>query len=160
MLSSRSAACSAVNLAGSDPRQRSSRESLVMNFCCSPPLQRRGFACVTGTTSSDPLVRRAELRLGASMHWRKIPPLKRRATATSLALDGERDGVAAAETQRGDSAMHVAALHFVQQRRQDTRAGSADGMPDGHGAAIHVYFRGIEMQFAGHGNCGCGKCFV
>src|SRR5579864_8107940 len=42
MASSRSAACSAVNLAGSEPRQRISSESSAMSSCCSPPLQRRG----------------------------------------------------------------------------------------------------------------------
>ena len=45
-------------------------------------------------------------------------------------LDGQRHGVAAAQAQRGDAAMHVAALHFVQQRRQNARARCADRVSD------------------------------
>src|SRR5579864_2955036 len=122
MASSRSAACSAVNLAGSDPRQSSSSES-------------------------------------SDMKWHRSSPLKRRATAAILPLNRERDGVAAAEAQRGDAAMHVAPLHFVQQSRQNPRAGSADGMPNGHGPAVHIYFRQVEVQLARHGERGRGKRF-
>ena len=77
-----------------------------------------------------------------------------------LPLDGQRDGVAAAQAQSGDSSMHVAPLQFVKQCRQDPRAGRADRMPDGHGAAIYIYFRRIEMQLARHGDCGGGKRLV
>ena len=30
-----------------------------------------------------------------------------------LALDGQRESIAAAEAQRGDSAMHITPLHFI-----------------------------------------------
>src|SRR5580700_894621 len=160
MLSSRRAACSAVNLAGSEPRQRSSRESSVMKFCCSSPLQKRGLSAKASKTCFAKSDGAGERPAEIIDTVETTPPLKRRATATSLPLDGERDGVAASEAQRGDSAMRVAALQFVQQRREDARAGSADRMADSHGAAVYVYFRGIEMQLARHGNRGGGKRFV
>ena len=55
-----------------------------------------------------------------------------------LALDGEGDGVAAAEAEGGDAAVDVAANHLVDEGDEDARAGGADGMADGDGAAIDV----------------------
>src|SRR5258707_3984149 len=60
-------------------------------------------------------------------------------------LDGESDGVAAAEAESGDAAFQVAALEFVEQRDEDARAAGADGMAESDCAAVDVYFFGIEL---------------
>ena len=78
----------------------------------------------------------------------------------SIALDGEGNGVAAAEAEGGDAALQVAALHFVEQRDQNARAGAPIGMTDGYRASVDVHFFGIELQFAGDRDGGDGKCLV
>ena len=40
-----------------------------------------------------------------------------------LALYGKRHGVASAQTESRNSAMHVASLHLIQQRHKNPRAG-------------------------------------
>ena len=57
------------------------------------------------------------------------------------------------KTQRRDPAMHVAADHFVDERYQHARAAGADGMSDGDGSSINVYFVGIEIEFLHHSQC-------
>src|SRR5271155_3760609 len=71
-------------------------------------------------------------------------------------FDGKRDGIASAEAEGGDAALEIAALQFVEQRDQDAGAGCADGMAERDGAAIDVYFFGIEPQHAGYGD-GCDR---
>ena len=44
------------------------------------------------------------------------------AMPTLRKLDGERDGVAAAEAESRDSALQITTLQFVEQRYQDARA--------------------------------------
>src|SRR2546425_11183749 len=72
----------------------------------------------------------------------------------------QRDGVAAAEAESGDAALEIAASELVEQRDENARAGSADGMTDGDGAAVHVDFFGIELQLARDGDGGDGEGFV
>ena len=67
-----------------------------------------------------------------------------------LALHGHRDGIPSAQAERGDAALHVAADHFVDQRDQHARAAGADGMADGHRAAVHIDFVRIQPEFAHH----------
>jgi hypothetical protein len=59
-----------------------------------------------------------------------------RACSGLVALDGESYGVAAAEAEGGDAAFEVAALEFEKQGHENTRARCADGMADGHRAAL------------------------
>src|SRR5277367_1447922 len=75
-------------------------------------------------------------------------------------FDGKRDGIASAEAEGGDAALEIAALQFVEQRDQDAGAGCADGMAEGDGAAIDVYFFRIELQHAGYGDGCYGERFV
>src|SRR3712207_1985479 len=56
----------------------------------------------------------------------------------SDALDAHRDGVAAAEAERGESRARVAVLHGVQQRREHARAARADRVAERDRAAVHV----------------------
>src|SRR5215472_11144901 len=78
----------------------------------------------------------------------------------SVALDGQGDGIAAAEAESGDAALEVAALEFIEQRKEDARAGSADGMAEGDRAAVDVDLIGIEAELARNGNGGDGEGFV
>ena len=57
-----------------------------------------------------------------------------------------RDAHAAADAERGEALLGVAALHFVQQRRQHARARSADRMADRDRAAVDVDDRRIPAQ--------------
>src|SRR5687768_8727721 len=54
-------------------------------------------------------------------------------------LDGQRDGVAAAEAKRRETGPGPAILHGVQQRRQHARAARADGVSERDRAAVHVH---------------------
>ncbi len=78
----------------------------------------------------------------------------------SRALDSEGDGIPAAKAESSDAALQVAALQFVQQRDQNARAGSADGMPERNGASIHVNLFRIELQLARNRDGSDGKCLV
>src|SRR5687768_16829377 len=53
-------------------------------------------------------------------------------------LDGQRDGVAAAEAQRGEAGSGPAILHRVQQRRQHARAARSDRVSERYRPAVHV----------------------
>src|SRR5262245_55070658 len=55
---------------------------------------------------------------------------------TSIALDAHGNAHAAADAQGGKSLLGVAPLHLEQQRVEHARAGSADRMPNGDGAAV------------------------
>src|SRR2546425_11844396 len=68
--------------------------------------------------------------------------------------------VAAAEAESGNPALEIAASELVEQSDENARAGSADGMADGDGAAIHVDFFGIEFELARDGDGGHGEGFV
>ena len=41
-------------------------------------------------------------------------------------------------------------LHRVQQRHEDARAAGADRVADGHGAAVHVHLREVDLQLREH----------
>src|ERR1019366_7874824 len=79
---------------------------------------------------------------------------------TLRALDGEGDGVAAAGAERGDSALQVAELQFVEQRDEKAGAGCANGMAKRDGAPVHVHFLGIELELPRDGDGGHGEGFV
>ena len=69
----------------------------------------------------------------------------------SNALDSQRHGVASAQAQRGNASLLAQPLQRVQQRSQNARSAGADGVTDGHRAALHVDLRRIEPQVAIHG---------
>src|SRR5438874_7834884 len=77
-----------------------------------------------------------------------------------LPFDGERDGVAPAQAERADSAMHVAALHFIQEGHENARARGPDGMSNGNRTAVNIDLGGIKTQFADDGDRLHGECFV
>src|SRR5690349_16676721 len=85
---------------------------------------------------------------------------KNKTSKKSDSLDGEGDGVAAAEAEGGDAALEVAALEFIKQADEDARSAGADGMAERDRAAVHVGFFGIELELARDGNRGHGKRFV
>ena len=57
-----------------------------------------------------------------------------------------RDAHAAADAQRGETLLGVAALHLEQQRVQDARARRADRMADRDRAAVDVDLAGIPAE--------------
>ena len=67
-------------------------------------------------------------------------------TFGSVALDAHGDAHAAADAQRGEALLGVAALHLVQQRVEHARAGGADRMADGDGAAVDVDLVGVPAE--------------
>ena len=79
---------------------------------------------------------------------------------SALSLDGHGDGVAAAETKRGDTLLRILTNQFVDQRDQDASAAGADGMPNGDSSTVHVDLVGIEAEFALHAECLDGEGFV
>ena len=69
------------------------------------------------------------------------------------ALDDRRGAHAAADAERGEAGREVAPLQLVEQRAQDHRAGGAQRMAHGDGAAVHVdlVVRHLEdLQVAQH----------
>src|SRR5712692_380234 len=78
----------------------------------------------------------------------------------SITLDGEGHGVSAAEAERGDAALQIAALQFVEQCDKDSCAACADRMAESDGAAIDVNFFGIELELARDGDGGNREGFV
>src|SRR6185437_6915520 len=68
------------------------------------------------------------------------------AGACSLPLHAHGNAHAAADAERCEALLGVALLHLVEQRRQDARAGCADRMADGDGAAIDVDLGGIPGE--------------
>ena len=63
-------------------------------------------------------------------------------------LDNHRDSLAAPNTERSQSAVHIAAMHLVYQCRQDPRPTGTDRMTQRHGAAIDVDAIGIQFEFS------------
>ena len=57
---------------------------------------------------------------------------------SEAALDRERDGLAAAQAERRDSASQTAILQRIEQRRQHARARGAERVSQRDGAAIDV----------------------
>src|ERR1700693_1809149 len=78
----------------------------------------------------------------------------------SETLDREGHGVSAAQAERGDSALQIAALQFVEQGDKDSRATRADRMAESDGAAVYVHFFGIELELASDGDGGNRESFV
>src|SRR2546426_718507 len=64
---------------------------------------------------------------------------RRRSEPASEHLHAEGHGVAAPETQGGEAGRLLPVLQGVQERREDTRAGGADRVPEGDGAPVHVH---------------------
>src|SRR5688572_3306584 len=62
----------------------------------------------------------------------------------SSPLDDHRHGLAAADTKCRKTALFAEIAQSVQQRDEHARAGSADGMAEGDGAAAYVDGRWIE----------------
>src|ERR1035438_5806321 len=62
------------------------------------------------------------------------------------ALHAHGDAHAAADAKRGEALLGIPLLHFVEQRRQNARAGGADRMTDGDRAAIDVDLGGIPAE--------------
>src|SRR5438477_212652 len=63
-------------------------------------------------------------------------------------LDREGDRLATTEAERRDAAGLGACAQGIQERDQKARAGRADGMAEGHGAAVHVELRFGYVQLA------------
>src|SRR5687768_5756345 len=70
----------------------------------------------------------------------------------ALAFDGQRDGVAAAEAERGQPAARVPALHLVEHRGQQARARLPDGVAERDRPAVDVHLPGVEPQLADDGD--------
>src|SRR5690606_16897083 len=68
--------------------------------------------------------------------------------AASDALDNGAGSHAAARAKGDEAGFQVPAFHFVQQCAGDDGAGRSDGVAEGHGAAIHVDDRGIDVEVA------------
>ena len=64
----------------------------------------------------------------------------------ALPFDRHRDAHAAADAERREALLGVATRHLVQKRRQNARAGGADRVADGDGAAVDVDDRGVPAQ--------------
>src|SRR5205807_8446060 len=70
-----------------------------------------------------------------------------RANLNSLvALNRERDSVAAAEAERRDAALKIAALQFVKQGNEDACTTRANRVANRHCAAVHIHFFRIQFQ--------------
>src|SRR5512135_909405 len=62
------------------------------------------------------------------------------------ALDGQRNAHPAADAQRRQALLGLAARHLVQQRDEHARARGADGVADGDRAAVDVDDVGIPAE--------------
>src|SRR5438309_1928578 len=62
-------------------------------------------------------------RFAPPLVLRRVPAGRQAGSRSSETLDGEGDGVSAAEAEGSDAALEVAALQFVEQRDEDARAG-------------------------------------
>src|SRR6056297_2939457 len=88
----------------------------------------------------------------AKGHRVPVPPDPCPFTARrSRALDAERDAHAAADAQRGDAPLGVAALHLEQQRVEHPAARGTDRVADGDGAAVHVHLLRVPAHVLVHG---------
>ena len=54
-------------------------------------------------------------------------------------LDGQGHAHTASNAEGRKSPSCAPPLHFMEQRDEDARAGSADRVADGDGSAIHIY---------------------
>src|ERR1700719_4263572 len=68
------------------------------------------------------------------------------------ALDRDRGGFAAADTERGDAALQIVGLQRMQQGHDQPRAGGADGMAERAGAAIDVEFFAWDAEVLRRGH--------
>src|SRR5688572_5720355 len=66
--------------------------------------------------------------------------------ASRLALEAHGDAHAAADAQCRKALLGVALLHLEQEGGQDSRAGRADRVADGDGAAIDVDLAGVPAE--------------
>ena len=57
-----------------------------------------------------------------------------------------RNRIPTAQTERRDSAMQVATNHFINQCHQNACAARADGVANGHGAAVNIHFAGSRSS--------------
>src|SRR6476660_9439355 len=73
-----------------------------------------------------------------------------RPEAALTALDAHGDAHAPADAKRGETFLGVAPLHLVQQRDENARAGCADRVADGDGAAIDVDLLGVPAKILVH----------
>src|SRR5262245_38642295 len=64
----------------------------------------------------------------------------------SVALDAHGNTHAAADAQRGQAFLCIAALHLEQERIQHPGARGADGVADGDGAAVDVNLLGVPAK--------------
>src|SRR6266704_3070549 len=70
-----------------------------------------------------------------------------RANLNSLvALNCERYGVAAAEAERRNATLEIAAVQLVEKRDQNSRAARTNGVPNCDRAAVHIYFFRIQLE--------------
>jgi hypothetical protein len=63
-----------------------------------------------------------------------------------LAADQERDPLTAADAQRHEAELVVAALHLAQRLGRDRRARGADRVAEGDRAAVGVDALGVEIE--------------
>src|SRR3954447_24037137 len=80
----------------------------------------------------------------------------RRYDGASDALDDGGDAHAAADAERGQAALQVAALELVDQRAEDHRAGGAQRVAHRDGAAVDVDLLVVQVEVAheAHGDRG------
>src|SRR5690606_4637722 len=81
--------------------------------------------------------------------YRKSLALGRRDTG-SLAFDRQCHTLAAANTQRGQPFMGVAAEHFVQKGHEDAATRRADRMTDRNGATVYVDLLRVPAELLTH----------
>src|SRR6266850_2970160 len=110
---------------------------------------------------------RASLTLGSSRaaSGNALPARARSSSRSyhyknSITLDREGHGVSAAQAKRGDAALQIAALQFVEQGHEDSRSAGADGVAERDGAAVYVNFFGIELELASDGDGSNRESFV
>src|SRR5207253_4835378 len=77
-----------------------------------------------------------------------------------LTLNDHSDSLAAANAQRREPALDVAATHLIEQAHQDTRAAGANRMTQSDGAAIDVDARRVKAKLTDDGETLGRKGFV
>ena len=82
--------------------------------------------------------------------------LRKKFRDASDAFDDGGDAHAAADAQRGQGALQVAALELVERGAEDHRAGRAERVPHGDGAAVDVHdlVRDLHVLHEAHGDRG------
>ena len=66
----------------------------------------------------------------------------------------------AAHTESGESGLGIAPAHFIQKSYQNPTAGTAYGMAEGDGTAVHVQLIQIESEVMPYCHGLCSKRFV